>query len=62
VVGVDLTAEMVKQARALARKERAGNVSFRVADAMRLPFRDGAFDVVVTRASFHHFPDPEQIL
>ena len=62
VVGVDLTREMLKQARALARKEKIPNVSFRRADATRLPFRDGAFDLVVTRASFHHFPEPGQVL
>ncbi|HEY6197150.1 MAG TPA: class I SAM-dependent methyltransferase [Candidatus Binatia bacterium] len=62
VVGVDLTAAMLKQARALARRERIENVTFRRADATRLPFRDAAFDLVVTRASFHHFPEPERVL
>jgi ubiquinone/menaquinone biosynthesis C-methylase UbiE len=62
VVGIDLTSEMLKQARALARKEKIANVSFRRADATRLPFRDGVFDLVVTRASFHHFPDPGRVL
>lgn len=30
-----------------------------VADAERLPFRDGAFDAVTCRIAAHHFPDPE---
>jgi len=62
VPGVDLTAEMLKKARALARREGFNNVIFRRADVNRLPFPDGSFDLVVTRASFHHFPEPEQVL
>ncbi len=62
VVGVDLTAAMLRQARALARRENVRNVTFRRADAMHLPFADGVFDLVVTRASFHHFPEPERAL
>lgn len=62
VVGVDLTVEMLKKARALARREDFRNVSFRRADGIRLPFRNGSFDLVVTRASFHHFPAPGRVL
>jgi ubiquinone/menaquinone biosynthesis C-methylase UbiE len=62
VVGVDLTAEMLKKARVLARREGFDNVTFRRADVNRLSFPDGAFDLVVTRASFHHFPEPERVL
>jgi ubiquinone/menaquinone biosynthesis C-methylase UbiE len=62
VVGVDLTSEMLKQARALARREGFKNVTFRRADVNHLPFSDATFDLVVTRASFHHFPEPERVL
>lgn len=62
VVGVDLTREMVKRARALARQEKAKNIAFRRADADRLPFSAGSFHRVVTRASFHHFTEPERVL
>jgi ubiquinone/menaquinone biosynthesis C-methylase UbiE len=62
VAGVDLTAEMLKKARALARRENFKNVTFRRADVKRLPFPDGSFDLVVTRASFHHFPEPGRVL
>jgi len=51
VTGVDLTPEYVEIARYLT--DRAGlqhKVSFRVADALDLPFEDGAFD----RASTQH--------
>lgn len=62
VVGVDLTAEMLKQARGLAQQEGLQNVAFRRADVNHLPFSDATFDLVVTRASFHHFPEPERVL
>lgn len=32
------------------------------ADGMKLPFPDGYFDVIVTFATFHHFPDPIGLL
>ena len=62
VVGVDLTAEMLKKARARARRENLKNVRFRRADATRLPFSGAAFDLVTARASFHHFPAPGRVL
>jgi ubiquinone/menaquinone biosynthesis C-methylase UbiE len=62
VVGVDLTAEMLKQARALARREDFKNATFRGADVNRLPLPNASFDLVVTRASFHHFLEPERVL
>jgi ubiquinone/menaquinone biosynthesis C-methylase UbiE len=62
VVGVDLTAEMLKKARALARREGFKNVTFRRADVNRLPFPNKSFDLVVTRACFHHFPKPGRVL
>jgi ubiquinone/menaquinone biosynthesis C-methylase UbiE len=58
VIGVDITdaplaiAERSRTERALA------NVRFQRADAERLPFADGEFDVVLCRFAFHHFEDP----
>ena len=47
VVGVDLAPRMIEQARALLPPELDGRVRFDVADASKLPFQDGAFDLVV---------------
>jgi len=47
VVGVDLSAGMIEQARAKAPPELAGRVRFEQGDAARLPYEDGAFDLVV---------------
>jgi ubiquinone/menaquinone biosynthesis C-methylase UbiE len=62
VTGIDLTPAMIEQA--LARQQALGltNLSWLIADAIPLPFPDGAFSVVVTRYSFHHFLDPQAVL
>ena len=46
VVGVDLAPGMVEQARRNTPMELAERVRFEQADAVRLPFEDGAFDLV----------------
>jgi len=55
-VGVDLTAEMLAEARA------SQNGSFVRGDGARLPFADGAFDVVVTRNALHHIVEPVAVM
>jgi SAM-dependent methyltransferase len=47
VVGVDLSERMLAEARAGTPSELAERVRFEVADGARLPFEDGAFDLVV---------------
>jgi SAM-dependent methyltransferase len=46
IVGVDLSAAMVEQARANTPDELAGRLEFAVGDAASLPYPDGAFDLV----------------
>jgi len=55
VIGVDITAEMLEQARDLAAEHEARNVDFVLGDAERLPFPDQHFDRVLVRAAPHHF-------
>ena len=47
VVGVDLAEQMLAQARLKTPSELAGRVTFQAADAERLPFDDGSFDLVL---------------
>lgn len=56
LTGVDLSPAMVERARV----RLAGRAEVREADAERLPFHDGAFDLVVCNDSFHHYPDPDR--
>ena len=46
VVGADLAADMVAEAKRLTPPEVAGRVRFEVADAEKLPYADGSFDLV----------------
>lgn len=62
VTGIDLTPAMIEQARARQAAEGLDNIDWRVGDATALPFEDGAFDIVVTRYSFHHLPVPARAL
>jgi len=49
--GVDLTREMLREA-------RGGGGRFVQGDTGRLPFRKGVFDAVVCRNALHHLSDP----
>jgi len=51
-VGCDFSSGMLRQAAA-----RGATQSWVRGDACRLPFRSGAFDVVVSTEAFHWFPD-----
>jgi ubiquinone/menaquinone biosynthesis C-methylase UbiE len=62
VIGVDLTEAPLALAEETRRARGLNNVSFRLADADQLPFREGEFDVVVCRLAFHHFEVPELAL
>jgi ubiquinone/menaquinone biosynthesis C-methylase UbiE len=57
VVGMDLTLEMVREARRLAGEQGASNLRFCVGDAEAVPFRDNTFDIVTCRHASHHFPN-----
>ena len=51
VTACDLTPGMLREA-------ATSGARLLRADAVRLPFVDAAFDLVLCRNSFHHFPDP----
>ena len=55
VTGIDLTQEMLEQARGLAASRKLANVSFLEGDALALPFDAASFDVVTSRQSAHHY-------
>jgi ubiquinone/menaquinone biosynthesis C-methylase UbiE len=57
VVGLDLTREMLDEARRIAAERSVKNVSWVIGDASRLPFADETFDLYVVRAAPHHFTD-----
>lgn len=62
VTGIDLTPAMIERAAALQAELGLANLEWHVGDAARLPFRAGQFDVVATRYSLHHVPDPGRVV
>ena len=61
VVGIDISEDLVAQAIALAKKRGlAERVTFRVGDALRLPFRDNEFDAAVSQAMLVLVKDKRQ--
>ena len=60
VVGVDLSAEMLREAELIA--GGLDNVTFMQADAEALPLADASFTTVLCTNSFHHYPDPGDAL
>jgi ubiquinone/menaquinone biosynthesis C-methylase UbiE len=61
-VGIDLTPQMLDQARAAQATQGITNVRWQQGDALPLPFDDGAFSIVITQATLHHFADPAAVL
>lgn len=60
VDGVDLAAPVVSNAQRAADSAGLGNaIQFQTGDAEQLPFRDKAFDAVVTECSFCTFPSKD---
>lgn len=62
VTALDLSAEMLDAGRGLAAERGVTNLRFEQGDVEALPFEPGSFDVVTSRVSAHHYPDPDQAL
>ena len=57
VIGMDLTPEMLGEARHLGVQRSISNVTFQIADVHHLPYPDGSFDLITCRRAAHHFSD-----
>jgi arsenite methyltransferase len=61
VTGIDMTPEMLAKARSSAALMGAENVEFVEAEAERLPFADGSFDVVISNGVIDLIPDKDAV-
>ena len=61
VTGIDMTPEMLATARAAATEMDATNVEFVEAEAERLPFADGRFDIVISNGVIDLIPDKDAV-
>lgn len=62
IVGVDISAHMVRRARRHADRAGLANTEYREADACRLPFPDQSFDLVTSTSLVYLLPDPAGVL
>ena len=62
VVAVDITPEMLVEARKLLETNENGNLHYALANAADLPFRDAQFDIATSRRAPHHFGDIGEFL
>ncbi len=62
VTGIDLTPAMLARGAEYAKELGLTNLTWRQGDVTSLPFEDAAFSIVLSRFSFHHFPDPLAVL
>jgi ubiquinone/menaquinone biosynthesis C-methylase UbiE len=62
VIGLDLTRQMLDEARRVAAEKAIKNVDWVVGDAAHLPFENERFDLYTVRAAPHHFPDLDAFL
>ena len=56
--GVDISVEMLR----LCRHDKGKSIELIAADAMHLPFKDGAFDLTTIFQSLHHVPNWQKAL
>jgi ubiquinone/menaquinone biosynthesis C-methylase UbiE len=62
VIALDVTPEMLLRAAERINAAGVRNISLIEAEASKLPFGDGVFDLVTSRTAFHHFTDPRKAL
>ncbi len=62
VTGIDMTPEMLEQARAGAARLGLEHVSFVEGEVERLPFADASFDVVISNGVIDLIPDKDAVL
>ena len=61
VIGVDMTHEMLKNARENAAKIGATNVEFRLGEIEHLPIADDTADVIISNCVINLVPDKQQV-
>ena len=61
VIGVDMTPEMIKKARANAQKYEIENVEFRLGDIENLPVASNSIDIIMSNCVINLAPDKDAV-
>ena len=62
VIGIDLSKEMLRRARAVAKERAMVNLEFRQGDALKLPLGRGSVDAAFCVMVLHFLPEPERAI
>jgi ArsR family transcriptional regulator len=62
VVAVDRSEDVLKRARALARRRRVSNIVWKRGELEELPLKDASVDVALLSQALHHASDPARAL
>ena len=62
VIGVDLSGEMLRRARTVAKERQLANVEFRQGDALKLPLEAHSVDAAFCVMVLHFLPDPARAI
>jgi SAM-dependent methyltransferase len=62
VVGVDRSEAVLTRARALARRRRATNITWKQGDLEKLPLASGRYDLALLSQALHHAVDPARAI
>ena len=60
--GMDLTPEMLLQARQFQAEKQIANAAFFCGEGEKIPHADATFDLVSCQYAFHHIPKPEVVI
>ena len=61
-IGVDLSGEMLRRARAIAKEREVDNVEFRQGDVLKLPLESHSVDAAFCVMVLHFLPDPARAI
>lgn len=61
VIGVDMTPEMLRKARANAKKGNYANVEFRLGEIEKLPVEDNSVDVIISNCVINLSPEKQRV-
>ena len=61
VIGVDMTEEMIKKSKSIAKKYSYTNVEFRLGDIENLPVENNSIDVIISNCVINLAPDKSKV-
>jgi ArsR family transcriptional regulator len=62
VIAVDRSDTVLERAKALAKRRRVSNVTWKKGELEKLPIRDASVDVALFSQALHHAPDPAEAM